>query len=250
MCIRDRLTPYKNEQGDIIYHVNRNYGEYNLAFRESVEKLAKEISSAQNGIYKINEHILPDHAPEQLFQFAGAEEFCRHQNLDYQKEDGKIKLAELNLANSGFDRLPEFFKEMEVEKLNLSFMPLGNLENCPQCQTLDISHCDQLDKDAGRTIPNSVKSLNARFSNFNGLGLSADSQLEELNISNNDNLDAAFLQNLPPRLKSLKANYTNLTSLKGLKAGQLAELSVNGCEIEDDTAGLDLAALKTLQNQR
>ncbi len=244
------LTPYKNEQGDIIYHVNRNYGEYNLAFRESVEKLAKEISSTQNGIYKINEHILPDHAPEQLFQFAGAEEFCRHQNLAYQKEDGKIKLAELNLANSGFDRLPEFFKEMEVEKLNLSFMPLGNLENCPQCQTLDISHCDQLDKDAGRTIPNSVKSLNARFSNFNGLGLSADSQLEELNISNNDNLDAAFLQNLPPRLKSLKANYTNLTSLKGLKAGQLAELSVNGCEIEDDTAGLDLAALKTLQNQR
>lgn len=244
------LTPYKNEQGDIIYHVNRNYGEYNLAFRESVEKLAKEISSTQNGIYKINEHILPDHAPEQLFQFADAEEFCRHQNLDYQKEDGKIKLAELNLSNCGFDRLPEFFKEMEVEKLNLSFMPLNNLENCPQCQTLDISHCDQLDKNAGRTIPKTVKSLNARFSNFNGLGLSADSQLEELNISNNDNLDTAFLQNLPPRLKSLKANYTNLTSLKGLKTEQLAELSVNGCEIEDDTAGLDLAALKMLQNQR
>ncbi len=245
------LTPYANEKGDIVYFANRTYGEYNLAFRQAVEQLAQKISSPEKGIYKINPHILPDRAPEQLFNFSNAEEFCQYQNLDYQKaENGKIALEKLNLAKSGFDRLPEFFREMDVKELNLSFLPIADFENCPQCQILDISHCDKLEADCGRTIPESVISLNARFSNFNGLGLSADSQLEKLNISNNDNIADNFLQNLPPKLKSLKANFTNITSLQGINAPLLEELSVNGCEIKDETAGLDIAALKTLQRQR
>ncbi len=245
------LTPYTDEKGNVAYFANRTYGEYNLAFREAVEQLAQKISSKEKGIYKINPHILPDHAPEQLFNFSDAEEFCRYQNLDYQKtENGKIKLEKLNLSKSGFSRLPEFFKEMEVTELNLSFLPLVNFENCPQCQILDISHCDKLEADCGKTIPASVVSLNARLSNFNGLGLPSDSQLEELNISNNDNVADNFLQQLPPKLKSLKANFTNITSLQGINAPLLEELSVNGCEIKDETAGLDIAALKALQHQR
>lgn len=245
------LTPYTNEKGDVAYFANRTYGEYNLAFREAVEQLAQKISSKEKGIYKINPHILPDRAPERLFNFSNAEEFCRYQNLEYQKgENGKIKLEKLNLAKTGFDRLPEFFREMEVKDLNLSFLPLANLENCPQCQTLDISHCDKLEADCGKTIPDSVISLNARFSNFNGLGLSPNSQLEELNISNNDNIADAFLRNLPPKLKSLKANYTNITSLRELNAPMLKELSINGCELKDETAGLGIAPLKAAQFQR
>lgn len=245
------LTPYTDEKGNVAYFANRTYGEYNLAFREAVEQLAQKISSKEKGIYKINPHILPDHAPEQLFNFSDAEEFCRYQNLDYQKtENGKIKLKKLNLSKSGFSRLPEFFKEMEVTELNLSFLPLVNFENCPQCQILDISHCDKLEADCGKTIPASVVSLNARLSNFNGLSLPSDSQLEELNISNNDNVADNFLQQLPPKLKSLKANFTNITSLRGINAPLLEELSVNGCEIKDETAGLDIAALKALQHQR
>lgn len=242
------LTPYANEKGDIVYFANRTYGEYNLAFRQAVEQLAQKISSPERGIYKINPHILPDRAPEQLFNFSNAEEFCRYQNLDCQKtEDGKIRLEKLNLSKSGFSRLPEFFKEMEVKDLDLSFLPLANLENCPKCQTLNISHCDKLEAGCGKTIPASVVSLNARFSNFNGLGLPPDSQLEELNISNNDNVADNFLQQLPPKLKSLKANYTNITSLQGINAPLLEELSVCGCEIKNETTGLNIAALKTLQ---
>lgn len=246
------LTPYKNEKGDVLYHANRTYGEYNLAFREAVEKLANQISSKEQGIYKNNPNILSDYAPKQKYQFSSAEEFCKHQQLDYQKSlDGKIKLEKLDLSNSGFTTLPEFLSQMEVNELNLSFTPLANFENCPKCQKLDISHCDQLQPDAGNSIPKSVKTLNARFSNFTGLGFSADSELEELNVSNNDNLASQdFLKNLPPKLKSLKANYTNLTSLKGLNAPLLQEFSYNGCAIEDETAGLDLAMLKAVQNQR
>lgn len=246
------LTPYKNEKGDVLYHANRTYGEYNLAFKNAVEQLAAQISSKEQGIYKNNPHILSDHAPKQKYQFTNAEEFCLHQQLDYKKNsDGKIKLEKLDLSNSGFTALPEFFSQMEVNELNLSFTPLANFENCPKCQKLDISHCDQLQADAGKTIPNSVKSINARFSNFTGLGFSAVSELEELNISNNDNLACPnFLKNLPPKLKSLKANYTNLTSLKGLNAPLLQELSFNGCTIENETAGLDLSMIKAFQNQR
>lgn len=246
------LTPYKNEKGNVLYHVNRTYGEYNLAFKNAVEQLAAQISSKEQGIYKNNPHILSDYAPKQKYQFSNAEEFCKHQQLDYTKTaNGHIKLETLDLSNSGFTALPEFFSQMEVNELNLSFTPLGNFENCPKCQRLDVSHCDQLQADAGKTIPDSVKSLNARFSNFTGLGFSAASELEELNISNNDNLaDKDFLKNLPPKLKSLKANYTNLSSLKGLNAPCLQEFSYNGCDIKDETADLDLAMLKAFHNQR
>ena len=105
------------------------------------------------------------------------------------------------------------------------------MENCPECQTLNISHCDNFDKDVGKQIPLSITQLNARFSNFNGTGISKDSKLEELNISNNDALAKDFLQNLPPKLKILQANYTNLTSLKGLPA-HIEKLSIDGCNLE------------------
>ena len=226
------LTPYTNEEGDIIYHANRNYGEYNLSFRKAVETLARKISSKQKGIYKINPHILPDHAPENLLQFPTAEEFCQYQKMAYDRsKDGKIELENLNLSRYGLHQLPEFFQDIRAKQVDLSFNPLENLENCPECQTLNISHCDNFDKDVGKQIPLSITQLNARFSNFNGTGISKDSKLEELNISNNDALAKDFLQNLPPKLKILQANYTNLTSLKGLPA-HIEKLSIDGCNLE------------------
>lgn len=232
---RVMLTPYTNDKGDVIYHTNRLYGEYNLSFLNAVNKLGKDISSKEKGIYHINPHILPDRAPAKIMQFDNAEDFCRSQNIEHQKSvDGRITLENLNLSRSDFNTLPKFFKEMSVKNLNLSFNPLTSLENCPECENLDISHCDRLDKNCGKDLPDTLKTLNARFSNFNGLGFSAASRLEELNISNNDAVAPEFIRELPPRLKVLKANFTNLTSLKGLKAPCLEELSVNGCEIRDN----------------
>ncbi len=243
------LTPYTNEKGDVVYFANRTYGEYNLSFREQVENLAKQMSSSEKGIYKINPHILPDNAPENLLQFASAEEFCQSAGLDYQKnEQQQIVLKKLNLSRYGLNKIPDFLKNICTEELNLSFNPLTTLENCPQCQVLDISHCDKLDKNIGEQIPLSVKSLNARFSNFNGLGLNKHSNLVELNISNNDAIDSRFLENLPKNLKILKANYTNLTSLKNLPL-QLEEVSVNGCELTD-VKNVNIASLKAFSNER
>lgn len=243
------LTPYKNEKGDVVYFANRTYGEYNLSFREQVENLAKQISSSEKGIYKINPHILPDNAPENLLQFASAEEFCQSAGVEYQKnEQQQIVLKKLNLSRYGLNKIPEFFNQICVEELNLSFNPLTTLENCPQCQVLDISHCDKLDKNVGEQIPLSVKNLNARFSNFNGLGLNKHPNLAELNMSNNDALDSNFLKNLPQSLKILKANYTNLTSLKNLPP-ELEEVSVNGCALTD-VKEINLSYLKAFSNER
>lgn len=243
------LTPYKNEKGDVIYFANRTYGEYNLSFREQVENLAKQISSSEKGIYKINPHILPDNAPENLLQFSSAEEFCQYKGEEYTKnEQQQIVLKKLNLSRYGLNKIPEFFNHICVEELNLSFNPLTTLENCPQCQVLDISHCDKLDKNIGEQIPLSVKNLNARFSNFNGLGLNKHPNLAVLNISNNDTLDSRFLENLPKSLKSLKANYTNLTSLKNLPP-QIEEVSVNGCALTD-VKEINLSYLKAFSNER
>ena len=116
----------------------------------------------------------------------------------------------------------------------MSSNPLENLKNCPECECLDISHCAQLDKNVGSQIPPTVKKLNARFSNFNGIGFSSESALQEINISNNDALDAAFLSQLPPQVRNVKANYTNLTSLKGLP-DFVEQISVDGCELEQMT---------------
>ncbi len=243
------LTPYKNEKGDVIYFANRTYGEYNLSFREQVENLAKQISSSEKGIYKINPHILPDNAPENLLQFSSAEEFCQYKGEEYTKnEQQQIVLKKLNLSRYGLNKIPDFLKNICTEELNLSFNPLTTLENCPQCQVLDISHCDKLDKNIGEQIPLSVKNLNARFSNFNGLGLNKHPNLAVLNISNNDTLDSRFLENLPKSLKSLKANYTNLTSLKNLPP-QIEEVSVNGCALTD-VKEINLSYLKAFSNER
>lgn len=237
------LTPYRNEKGNILYHANRLYGEYNLNFLKAVNELSKEISSTEKGIYKIVPEILPDRSPAQIMQFDNAEDFCRHQNIAFKKsDDGKIHLEEMNLSRSGFETLPKFFKDICVKNLNLSSNPLTSLQNCPQCENLDISHCDKLDKNCGKDLPDSLETLNARFSNFNGLGFSSSSQLRELNISNNDAIAPEFVTQLPPRLRVLKANYTNLTSLDGLKAPCLQELSVNGCDIKKQTVAPILAS--------
>ena len=234
------LTPYTNENGNVIYHSNKNYGEYNLGFRKAVENLAEEFSSKENGIYRINPYILPDNAPQKLLRFSSAEEFLQNQKCEYScDENGKFLVSDLNLARFGLKNLPEFFKQIRTKNLNLSFNPLENLLNCPECENLDISHCSEFDKNIGEQIPPSVKVLNARFSNFNGLGLSKEAALEEINISNNDALDEKFLSQLPPKVKSVKANYTNLKSLKGLPK-HVEQIAVEGCDIIADTTTLSI----------
>lgn len=238
------LTPYKNKNGNIIYHCNKNYGEYNLGFKKAVENLAEEFSSKEQGIYNINPYILPDNAPQKLLKFSSVEEFLQYQNEDFRREeDGKIFIPSLNLAKFGLRTLPEFFKQIRTHDLNLSGNPLENLQNCPECENLDISHCSQLDKNVGKQIPDTIKTLNARFSNFNGLGFSRESTLEEINISNNDEVDAAFLAQLPPKVSTVKANFTNLTSLKGMPS-HVKHIEVRGCELENKN---DIMAI--MQNQ-
>lgn len=229
------LTPYQSKDGNVVYHCNKNYGEYNLGFKKAVENLAEEFSSKENGIYDINPYILPDNAPKKLLKFSSAEDFLQYQNYDFEKDnDGKFFVPSLNLAKFGLKNLPEFFAQIRTNELNLSSNPLENLKNCPECECLDISHCAQLDKNVGSQIPPTVKKLNARFSNFNGIGFSSESALQEINISNNDALDAAFLSQLPPQVRNVKANYTNLTSLKGLP-DFVEQISVDGCELEQMT---------------
>lgn len=239
------LTPYQNENGNIVYHANKNYGEYNLGFKKAVENLAEEFSSKEQGIYNINPHILPDNAPQKLLKFASVEEFLKHQNQDFSRDkDGKIFIPSLNLAKFGLKTLPEFFSQIRTKDLNLSGNPLENLQNCPECENLDISHCSEFDKNIGKQIPVTVKTLNARFSNFNGLGFPENSALEEINISNNDAVDSAFLAQLPPKVSSVKANFTNLTSLKGMPS-HVKHIEVRGCDIENEK---DLLALMQNQN--
>lgn len=229
------LNPYKSEHGDIVYHPNKTYGEYNLAFSEAVSQLAQELSSDKLGIYKANSHLYSDGAPKELIHLDNALDYCQAKKITYQLlPNGKLKCDKIDASNCGFKELPKFFENLKPEILDLSHNPLRNLEHCPAVSELYLTHCTELNTHIGKEIPDSVKVLNARFSNFDGTELSTSSSLEILNLSNNDDLAPDFIVNLPTSLRVLEVNATNLTNFDTLNAPNLERLSAKNCDLRAD----------------